>query len=289
MTCAAWGPAVGARSRAGEMRGMCAMSTGNDIVALHAIDGQRTLQPRFYSKILSPSEQALYDRYKFSGLPFEHFVWLLWSVKESVYKYCQRIGPGLVFSPTRIVIHQMDIPSHPLSGFYRCTVHFDARVDARVFYSRSVIREEWIATVVSDEETFEDVWWGVAAIDHAGHAAQSAAVRSVVLGRLGSLLQQTEGGGDRGGRSCSEDPEDRRSANGRDGSGDPGGPGGQDGLCIGKSPKGYPVILRGNQEMGIPVSLAHHDRFVAYSFRLPTAPLPADLPGVLFDEIFPTA
>ena len=67
------------------------ISTGNDIVALGLINKQRTCEPRFYSKILSASEQALYHQSEFTALPFEHYVWLLWSVKESTYKFLKRL------------------------------------------------------------------------------------------------------------------------------------------------------------------------------------------------------
>ncbi|MEO6851610.1 MAG: hypothetical protein ABI203_10275, partial [Mucilaginibacter sp.] len=37
---------------------------------------------------------------------------------------------------------------------------------------------------------------------------------------------------------------------------------------IDKSPNGFPVLLKGAEETGIPLSLAHHDRYIAYSFQL---------------------
>ncbi len=52
------------------------LSTGNDIVALNAINVTRTKQPQFYSKILTPSEAELYNQPDFAALPFEIFVWL---------------------------------------------------------------------------------------------------------------------------------------------------------------------------------------------------------------------
>ena len=79
------------------------LGTGNDIVALAAINVERTRQSNFYSKILSLSEQQLYNELQ-SQLPFENFVWLAWSVKESAYKFLKRFMPDLVFSPTKIMI-----------------------------------------------------------------------------------------------------------------------------------------------------------------------------------------
>ena len=63
------------------------ISAGNDIAALAKVNKERIPQPRFYSKILSDSERALYHQPQLTILPFENYVWLLWSVKESVYKY----------------------------------------------------------------------------------------------------------------------------------------------------------------------------------------------------------
>lgn len=217
------------------------ISTGNDIVSLDAIDRQRTIQPRFYSKILTPSEQALYPRQGSSGLPFENFVWLLWSVKESVYKYRQRLEPGLVFSPAKIVIRQLDSPdrasgtvddfSPDVSGaaFYQAIVHSDSGI----FYSRSTLHSAYISTVVSEDAVFGQVWWGVTSIDGAGYVEQSASVRTLLLDKLCSLV-----------------------------------PASDETLHIEKSPGGCPLVFRGEKEMSIPVSLAHHGHFVAYSLRL---------------------
>ncbi|MGZ3833295.1 MAG: 4'-phosphopantetheinyl transferase family protein, partial [Mucilaginibacter sp.] len=87
------------------------ISTGNDIVALKTINIARTKQQNFYRKIISASEKDLYDRQISDKLPFDVFVWLLWSVKESGYKYLQRITPELVFSPTKIIITQLALPA----------------------------------------------------------------------------------------------------------------------------------------------------------------------------------
>ena len=65
-------------------------STGNDIVALIATDKERASHYRFYSRILTAGEQTLYAQQQADGMPFEHFIWLLWSIKESVYKYSSR-------------------------------------------------------------------------------------------------------------------------------------------------------------------------------------------------------
>jgi phosphopantetheinyl transferase (holo-ACP synthase) len=219
------------------------ISTGNDIIALKTINPQRTKQERFYSKILSFSELELYYHKDYAAMPFENFVWLLWSIKESVYKYQKRNIPGLVFSPGKIIIQSIDFPKSSTvtkfgnvqyertsfceEEFYNCTVCFGREI----FYSRSKIHDELIYTVVNNNEKFENIWWGIKFIGHTDHENQSKAVRSFVLNKLNSVFPN-------------------------------------DNLTIKKSATGYPLLLKGTKEINIPVSFTHHGHFVAYSFVL---------------------
>jgi phosphopantetheinyl transferase (holo-ACP synthase) len=212
------------------------ISTGNDIVALKAINVARTRQSNFYQKIISVSEKALLDQ--LSGrIPLEHFVWLLWSVKESAYKYLQRITPDLVFSPTRTIVDHLQLPSTNTvltlegCGFakelvYKGVVTFG---DYKV-YSRSMISEEFIFSVVSGSNDFENTYWGIQLIGSSEPEDQSKAVRELLSDRLKALF-----------------PYD---------------------IQIGKSPHGYPTLIKDGIEIAVPVSFAHHDRYVAYSFVL---------------------
>lgn len=219
-------------------------SIGNDIIALKSINKQRTNQIRFYSKILSVSEQVLYYKQGFEELSFEKFVWLLWSVKESVYKYLKRSVPDLVFSPTKIIIQKIELPyrqtitkfgstqwenkgNESCEDFYRGIITFGPDI----FYFRSKIHTELISTVVNDSENFENIWWGIKSIDAAAYEDQSKEVRAFALNKLNSALS-----------------------------------GGNDNLSIEKCLRGYPVVLKEAREMDIFVSLAHHDHFIAYSF-----------------------
>src|SRR5262245_43862973 len=86
------------------------ISTGNDIVALRAINVDRTKQPNFYAKIITDNEKSLYDKALFAVLPLEHFLWLAWSVKESIYKFLQRHQHDLVFSLSKITVEQVILP-----------------------------------------------------------------------------------------------------------------------------------------------------------------------------------
>jgi hypothetical protein len=220
------------------------ISTGNDIVALKAINIARSKEYAFYSKILSVSEKKLYDQQFASGIAFENFLWLLWSVKESAYKYLQRITPDLVFSPTKIIIKHLLIPagSSPAIAFGDKETEgrgFDNKIvyegivafGEHTLYSRSVIGAEFIASVINDNNDFEDTFWGFQWIDLSETSYQSKAVRTFLLNRLARLFPDTD-------------------------------------LHIGKSQSGCPILFSRSEEMPIPVSLAHHDHYVAYSFQL---------------------
>lgn len=219
------------------------MSTGNDIVALKAINIVRTKQFRFYSKIISVVEKELYDQLVADKIPFENFVWLLWSVKESAFKFLQRITPDLVFSPSKIIIKQLVFPVQQLvtrlegdrtegCGFddkiaYKGTIEFGTTR----LYSRSIISEELIVSVVNYLDNFENTCWGFKVINSTEPPYQSRAVRYFLINRLKSLFLDAD-------------------------------------LNISKSPSNYPILLNGKEEMAVPISLAHHDHFVAYSFQL---------------------
>jgi phosphopantetheinyl transferase (holo-ACP synthase) len=215
-------------------------SAGNDIVALGLVDKQRTIQPRFYSKILALTEQELYQQPEINKLPFVNYVWLLWSVKESVYKFLKRNEPGLVFSPTNIIVSNIALPKSlaiesedvqwESSDNSEDLFSGEVNYGPHTLYFRSKINTSWIATVVNDNKSFDDVCWGVKSIDDAGYKQQSTAARLALLNKL-SLLFPGE-------------------------------------LRIEKSPVGYPVVLNDAELLPIPASLAHDGCFVAYSFLL---------------------
>jgi phosphopantetheinyl transferase (holo-ACP synthase) len=214
------------------------ISTGNDIIALKTINIARTKQRIFYKKIISDSEKDLYDSQFSDKLPFDVFVWLLWSVKESLYKYLQRITPELVFSPARMIIIQLDLPAEHFAGqlvardfddhsVYKGVVKFGDHT----LYSRSVINEEFIFSVINGTDDFGHIRWGIRLIDSADPDAQSKAVREFLIQTLSPLF-----------------------------------PGGD--LLVGKSPQGFPIILKDGVEITLPVSLAHHGHYVGYSVAM---------------------
>jgi phosphopantetheinyl transferase (holo-ACP synthase) len=212
------------------------ISTGNDIVALGAINVDRTKQPNFYSKIITDNEKSLYDKALFAVLPLEHFVWLAWSVKESVYKFLQRHQHGLVFSPSRIVVEQVVLPEVDKPNSIEdlddsLNYHGVAIYAGRRLYYRSILKDDYIFSVVNNSENFDHVFWGVRKIGSTQPEDQSTEARNMVLDTLASLL-----------------------------------PGNQ--FKIEKSLAGYPIVIKNGSETDIPVSFAHHDHFVGYSFVL---------------------
>lgn len=215
-------------------------SAGNDIVALNAIDIQRTRDARFYSKFITDSELAIYQQLSLP-LPFEIFVWLLWSVKESAYKYLQRHDAGLQFSPIKFIVDQLKIPADfnltPFTGLYWDSEETPANyITGSVSYGnthlyfRSYLTDDFIISVVDADKQFENVYWGIKSIDQTNSDHQSKAVRELLLGKLQSVLSI-------------------------------------DNLHIVKSEIGYPVVMNGDTPLDIEVSFAHHDRWVGYSFK----------------------
>lgn len=202
-------------------------STGNDLVFLPATRSERTCQPRFYLRILTAAERQLYARHDTLDLPFDEYVWLCWSIKEAVYKYSKRLFPDLEFAPLQIEVTRL-VPPSGSEEFYQCTARLQPAGEP--LYSRSCIRDGVIMTMVSADETFADTRWGCRSIDSVSYADQSAAVRELVLSELQTLLFRTD-------------------------------------LQLEKDADGCPVLLAGGRPLGIPVSLAHHEHWIAYSFR----------------------
>lgn len=217
-------------------------STGNDIVALNAIDIIRTKQHNFYSKILSNSEILLYDAFGSGGMPFENFVWLCWSIKESAFKYLQRNDPDLIFTPVKFVIKEFELPpvftiENLNTTTAECTGFDDTPVIKGLvnhgpfrLYSRSVLYAEFIMSVVSHQNSFEKTCWGVQFIADADHNQQSEAVRQFLTARLLQLYSNGD-------------------------------------FRVSKNLNGIPILLNGTEETPIPVSLSHHGQFVAYAFE----------------------
>jgi phosphopantetheinyl transferase (holo-ACP synthase) len=213
------------------------ISTGNDIVSLARTDPGRTKQKRFYSKILSAEEIELFKGNSSQTMSFENFIWLAWSVKESVYKFYKRNHPQISFAPTKIKIKEVLLPSKQdvldfsdqIEGIclddrigYSCKVIFDSLT----FYTRSLVTDKLIFTVASNTECFNNVHWGIKEISDGTYIKQSQEIRSFTINKLRKIFLS-------------------------------------DDINIEKSECGYPVIA---QRKNIPLSFSHHGKFVGYTF-----------------------
>ncbi|HEV2355682.1 MAG TPA: 4'-phosphopantetheinyl transferase superfamily protein [Puia sp.] len=158
------------------------MSTGNDIVALAATDRDRTCRYRFFSRIITHYEKQQYNSFQeHTGSSFSQYVWLLWSIKESAYKYWSRANPQLVFAPLKISVRRLNASSASGDVIDGLATH-----GATVLYSRSWMNNEFIATIVSKDCAFEDTWHGVQRIGSPDYVSQSAMVRELALTSLSS-------------------------------------------------------------------------------------------------------
>lgn len=217
-------------------------STGNDIVSLALIDKERSNDSRFFLKFITPSEEALGRQVEMAQLSFERFVWLCWSIKESALKYLRREHPQMVFSPVKIVIKNIIAPAiAPNEQWIDEDWEGDASgeenyrgslmAEGNRYFFRSKISTSTIATIVSDDEKFCGVAWGISHIGQSGADHQSEQVRSFVLKRLQTFFP---------GKA----------------------------LHIEKVPEGYPVVMEGDKAFSLPVSFAHHGTTVSYSLLL---------------------
>jgi phosphopantetheinyl transferase (holo-ACP synthase) len=224
------------------------ISAGNDIVSLTATNVTRTKSPEFCSKIIGAAEKALFETLDQEALPFDRFVWLLWAVKESAYKYLHRLDPGIVFTPVKFEVRSIAIPaaySYTESGADEITgrgfgkfATFNVEVvfaDKKLF-SRVIIYHEFVSCVVNNNEDFAGIYWGIKRIIDTSYKYQSLAVREFALAKL------------------SEIP-------------------GLNNLAIQKNDEDVPVLLNNSELFAAPISLSHHGQWIAFSFQSP-----ADLP-----------
>src|SRR3569833_2758935 len=168
-------------------------SAGNDVVSLAAIDITRTNQHKFYSKILSDSEIPLYNEFSLAQIPFEVFVWLLWSIKESAYKFLQRSNPGLIFTPVKFLVTNLLLPrNYSASDFNSSaiegagfksisTIPSTLTFAENKLSARSILHNEFIHTTINFCDDFEIVLCGIKKIDSDKSDIQSAEVREFLL------------------------------------------------------------------------------------------------------------
>ncbi|MFD2871770.1 4'-phosphopantetheinyl transferase superfamily protein [Mucilaginibacter ximonensis] len=154
------------------------ISAGNDIVALQAVDVQRTRLPAFYSKFITPAELALHNP---NEIALVNFVWLLWSAKESAYKYQKRLDTELTFTPAKIAVQQLSVLGELKSDI---DAHNQYKGELQLHHTTlpflAVVTDQFIATVIDQG----DVNWAVKQIEASDYETQSKAVRNFLLDNL---------------------------------------------------------------------------------------------------------
>ncbi|UEG52748.1 4'-phosphopantetheinyl transferase superfamily protein [Mucilaginibacter daejeonensis] len=216
------------------------ISAGNDIVSLAHTDKVRTERPAFYKRILSPTEIERYEQGYHQSMPLHHYVWLSWSAKEAAFKFLQRHHPHLVFSPTKFTVINLTPPTEEPSvtvvkelndrifdtdkGYHGRILH-----DKHTLYFRSFSSQEVIHTLVSNDQSFNNIRWGLLLTDDDSPAGLSAAVREAATERLHTLYGQS--------------------------------------AVITKDERGIPLISSSGIDSTEPISLSHHGQYVGYVFN----------------------
>lgn len=120
------------------------MALGNDIIDLTvAREQKRALTPRFLDKICTEDEQKyILD----SPNPF-NTLWLLWSIKESVYKCHLSIEKSRLFNPTKIVCKP------------QTSNIFQATIACSTYRSISLIKKNVIHTTAQPNGHFPRVYY----------------------------------------------------------------------------------------------------------------------------------
>ena len=210
-------------------------SAGNDIVSLSSVNSQRTLQPNYYTRVLSASEKKRYDSIRFN-IPFDEFIWMSWAVKEAAYKFLKRNHSALEFSPTRLEVVQCHEPDNGVMPEADCRVFsnkdqpsYSGTVtcgELGILYFRAVRTRDWIAAVVNGVNEFSRIVWHVDEIENESRATQSARVRELLLRALGERYPGM--------------------------------------LTIEKTAGDYPVLHQNSHPVDLPISFAHHGRYVSF-------------------------
>ncbi|MBO0932984.1 4'-phosphopantetheinyl transferase family protein [Fibrella aquatilis] len=218
------------------------MWLGNDLVCLTAL---RRHDPdhaaRFRQKVLTPHEQQLVV-----GAPQpDRLLWLLWSLKEAAYKYCQQQQPSLTFVATRFGLLSSPTVPAPLPATHWRDHGFDhlpatttcLQTPLGIAYGRTVGTPTCLMSVVAGSlAALETVHWEIRRAGSAP-AQQSAQVRQAAANRF-----RAEWGLLPGVRLTFE--KNKHSAWG----------------------SGGPVLHLNNQPQPCAISFSHDAQYVAYAF-----------------------
>ena len=107
---------------------------GNDVVDLVLAKKESNWKRKgFLNKIFTPYEQELIEK----APNQEQMVWLLWSIKESVYKAYQRINYNEGFYPTKIKILEINNQNESIVQLF-----------GTFFYGKTTMNKDFIKTMV---------------------------------------------------------------------------------------------------------------------------------------------
>lgn len=217
------------------------ISIGNDIVSLEPACHRRFSQKEYYSKILSVKEKNYFSGRLEGNFSFAHYVWLLWSIKEAVYKYFKRLDSELLFNPFKIAVDDILFQddyfytalrnrSIESTGFLRGGF-IDGHITLRDnnICSKLIMAKDFIFSVAADEKHLKDILWGIQKIDNSDYNSQSKAVRTFTAERLKNMMPDTE-------------------------------------MTIAKNDVGVPYLLFNDRLC--PVSFTHDRQYMVYSFLL---------------------
>ena len=212
------------------------LSAGNDIVDLSFIDLNRTADVRFYAKILSPEEEKYYSEVE-NKISFGHFVWLFWSIKESVYKYVKRFDHGLLFSPRKIIVNKISFstetgprlcaPTVSDLNFSNYTHQCEINYHGYFIRAFSIVNDFFISTFATGPVSPRQINIGIKKIPDSAYEIQREAIRTFALEKIKNIFPVES-------------------------------------LKFDKHPAGFPIILKNNIPIEAPISFSHHGNFISY-------------------------
>ena len=153
---------------------------GNDIIDLCSSTlGNSQRQQRYLDKIATQAEQSLI---KALGSE-DRWIWLLWSIKESVYKIIVRREKKIRFAPKSIVIKAISSEG----GFYLASVEYqDLRFD-----TSSELTKSYIHTIASDLTiSIVDIYSEIIEIDNSQNSSEQ--IRQSIITYIQSILKAPE-------------------------------------------------------------------------------------------------
>lgn len=117
---------------------------GNDVVDLVLAQKESNWKRKgFLNKLFTSFEQDLIQK----ASNQDEIVWMLWSIKESVYKACQRINYNEGFYPIKIEILEINVQNESIIQLF-----------GTFFYGKTTIDKDFIKTIaVLDKSDFNRI------------------------------------------------------------------------------------------------------------------------------------